>query len=223
MAPTGTVRAPQKPLEDLLAHLPCSTIQEFQKSQVIYGQEQSTSVYLVVEGKVTVSRLADDGQRVIVDIYRVGDFFGESAFLNLTHGSEHATALDNSRVMAWPTAEIEEIIAKRPRLAIALLQLLAQRILDFTHRIESFSVDTIERRLARSLIRFSERLGMPEKRLRAHTAFLPRVAISIRGHHARDRHSLHEPVPAPGLRPLFAQGDHPAPRYPGEWLRQDFF
>ena len=91
------------------------------------------------------------------------DFFGESAFLNLPHRSEHATALDKTRVMAWPTAEIEEIIAKRPRLAIALLQLLAQRTLDFTHRIESFSVDTIERRLARSLIRFSERLGIPEK------------------------------------------------------------
>ena len=65
--------------------------------------------------------------------------------------------------MAWPTAEIEDIIVKRPRLAMALLQFLVQRTLDFTHRIESFSVDTIERRLARSLIRFSERFGMPEK------------------------------------------------------------
>jgi CRP-like cAMP-binding protein len=44
-----------------------------------------------------------------------------------------------------------------------LLQTLAQRTLNFTHRIESFSVDTIERRLARSLVRFSERLGMPEE------------------------------------------------------------
>jgi hypothetical protein len=37
-----------------------------------------------------------------------------------------------------------------------------QRTIDFTHRIESFSVDNIARRLARSLIRFSERLGTPE-------------------------------------------------------------
>jgi CRP-like cAMP-binding protein len=37
-----------------------------------------------------------------------------------------------------------------------------QRAIDFGHRIESFSVDNIARRLARALIRFSERLGTPE-------------------------------------------------------------
>ena len=48
---------------------------------------------------------------------------------------------------------------RRPKLAVALLQILVQRTIEFTHRIESFSVDNIARRLARSLIRFSERLG----------------------------------------------------------------
>ena len=56
-------------------------------------------------------------------------------------------------------AEIEDIATRRPRLAIALLQLLVQRSMDFGSRIESFSVDNIARRLARALIRFSERLG----------------------------------------------------------------
>ena len=56
---------------------------------------------------------------------------------------------------------------KRPRLAVALLQILVQRTIDFTHRIESFSVDNIARRLARSLIRFSERLGRPKRTARS--------------------------------------------------------
>ena len=64
--------------------------------------------------------------------------------------------------MTWTTSEIEEIVQKRPKLAIALMQILVQRTLDFGHRIESFSVDNIARRLARSLIRFSERLGTEE-------------------------------------------------------------
>ena len=42
---------------------------------------------------------------------------------------------------------------------MALLQLLVKRSADFGERIESFSVDNIARRLARSLIRFSEKLG----------------------------------------------------------------
>ena len=113
----------------------------------------------MIDGKVKVSRLADDGHQVVVDIYQPDEFFGESAFLNLPHRSEQATALENTKLMTWTTAEIEDIVMKRPRLAVALLQILVQRTIDFTHRIESFSVDNIARRLARSLIRFSERLG----------------------------------------------------------------
>jgi hypothetical protein len=43
--------------------------------------------------------------------------------------------------------------------AIALLQIVVQRSLDYEHRLESFSMDNISRRLARTLIRFSQRPG----------------------------------------------------------------
>jgi CRP/FNR family transcriptional regulator len=152
--------APQRALEDPLAHLPCSTILEYRRGQVIYNQDQpSTSIYLVIDGKVKVCRLADDGRQVVVDIYQPDEFFGESAFLGLSQRTEIAVALENTKVMTWTTNEIEEITMKRPKLAIALLQLLVQRSMDFGYRIESFSVDNIARRLARTLIRFSERLG----------------------------------------------------------------
>jgi CRP/FNR family cyclic AMP-dependent transcriptional regulator len=160
MASSPAVVAPQRALEDPLAHLPCSTILEYKKGQVIYNQDQpSTSIYLVIDGKVKVCRLADDGRQVVVDIYQPDEFFGESAFLGLAQRTEVAVALENTKVMTWTTNEIEEITMKRPKLAIALLQLLVQRSMDFGYRIESFSVDNIARRLARTLIRFSERLG----------------------------------------------------------------
>jgi len=164
MATSPTVFAPQKSLEDPLAHLPCSSIVEYKKGLMIYNQDQpSTNIYLIIAGKIKVSRVADDGHQVVVDIYQPDEFFGESAFLNLPHRCEQATALENTKVMAWTTAEIEDLILKRPRLSVALVQILVQRTIDFTHRIESFSVDNIARRLARSLIRFSERLGTAEE------------------------------------------------------------
>lgn len=152
--------APQKALEDPLAFLPCSVIAEYKKGRLIYDQNQpSTNIYLVIEGKVKVSRMGDDGRQVVVDIYQPDEFFGESALLNLAHRSEQAAALEDTRLMAWSTAEIEDMVAKRPRLAVALLQILAKRSNDFTERIESFSADNIARRLARSLIRFGDRQG----------------------------------------------------------------
>jgi len=155
--------APQIPLEDPLAHLPCSTVLEYQKGQVIYDRNQpSANIYLVIEGKVKVSHLTNDGHEVIVDIYRADDFFGESAFLNLAQRSEEARAFEDTKLMAWTASEIESLAAKQPRLAVALLQMLAQRNIDLTHRIESFSIDDISRRLARILIRLAERMGNRE-------------------------------------------------------------
>jgi CRP-like cAMP-binding protein len=160
MATSPIVVAPPKPLEDPLAYLPRSVVQNYRKKQVIYTQDHpATGIYLVIEGKVKISRLAGDGYQVIVGIYRKDEFFGEGALLRLPHLAEQATALDDTRVMTWTTAEIEDIIAKRPRLGVALLQILAQRTLDFANRIESFSHDNIGQRLARALIVLSERLG----------------------------------------------------------------
>jgi CRP/FNR family transcriptional regulator len=150
----------QHSLEDPLAHLPCSSILEYRRGQIIYDQDQpSTSIYLVIDGKVKVCRMADDGRQVVVDIYQTDEFFGESAFLSASTRDEQALALEGTKVMTWTTAEIEDLVTRRPRLAIALLQILVQRSIEFGNRIESFSVDNIARRLARTLIRFSERLG----------------------------------------------------------------
>lgn len=163
MTSNQTVLAPQVTLEDPLALLPRSSIAEHKRGQVIYHQDQpSTSIHLVIDGRVKVSRLANDGRQTVVDIYQTDEFFGESALLGLPRGVEQATAMENTRLMSWTAAEIEEIVLKRPMLAIALLQILAQRALEYGHRIQSLSVETTSRRLARTLLRLSARLGVPE-------------------------------------------------------------
>ena len=162
---TGSVSvAPQQTLEDPLAYLPCSRIVEYKKGQIIYDQNRpSTSIYLIIDGKVKVCRVSDEGHEVLIDLYHRDEFFGESALLGLSRCSDQATALENTNVMTWSTDQIEELVVKRSKLAIALLQVFVERTIEFGHRIESFSLDNIACRLARSLIRFSERLGVPEE------------------------------------------------------------
>jgi len=151
---------PQKPLGGPLAYLPCSGIAEYKKGQFIYDQHQhGTSLYLIIGGRVKISLLADDGDQVVVDIYQQDEFFGEAAFLQNGHGCEHATAMDDTKLMSWTAAQLQDIIVRRPQLAMAFMQILVRRTEDFACRIESFSGDPIDRRLARALIRFSERMG----------------------------------------------------------------
>jgi CRP/FNR family cyclic AMP-dependent transcriptional regulator len=159
MHPSVAISATQEQLEDPLAYLPFSTISEYPKGSTIYDRESSTSLYLVMEGRVTVSRCPDSGRQVVVDIYQADDFFGESAFLNVPHCAEQAMALANTKVMSWTAPALTDLVLRRPQLAIALLQLLARRTTNLKERLEGFCGDTIGRRLARSLIRFSHRMG----------------------------------------------------------------
>lgn len=147
-------------LADPLTYLPRSRILEYKARQVIYGLDQpATDLHLVIEGKVTVCHRADNNRPVVVDIYQVNEFFGESALLRFPQAHEEAVALENTKVMVWSIAQIESIITLRPRLAVALLQVLALRLLDFKSRLHCFALDSAPRRLVRTLIRFSERLG----------------------------------------------------------------
>jgi CRP-like cAMP-binding protein len=159
MATNPALAVPQQ-LEDPLVYLSSSSILEYQKGQTIYSQNQpSTNVFLVIEGTVKVCRMADQGRPVVVDIYQNEEFFGESALLNSPRRDEQAVAIENTKVMTWTLSEIEDIVTRRPRLAIALLQMLVLRSIDFGHRIESLSVDNIAKRLGHTLIRFAESLG----------------------------------------------------------------
>ncbi|MBZ5579488.1 MAG: Crp/Fnr family transcriptional regulator [Acidobacteriia bacterium] len=156
--------AAKVPLEDPLIHLRCSTVLEYRRGRTIYSREQpSASVYLVIAGKVKVTRYSAAGQEVVLDIYQADDFFGEAALLGVCPSSEEATAFEDSRLMAWTGPEIESLASRQPRLAIALLQVLARRNVDLTSRVESLAVDNIKRRVARTLIRLSERMGTPSQ------------------------------------------------------------
>jgi len=137
---------------------------EYRKGEVIYSHDQPHhDLYLVLTGTVKVTRVSDHGSQLLVDLYGTDDFFGEAAFVNPVRSLEQATAHSQTTLMAWKATDIEDMIMKRPMLAVALLQAFGQRSIGLTQRLESLSTDRIDRRLARSLIRFAERLGTPQE------------------------------------------------------------
>ncbi len=153
----------QKNLEDPLDYLPASHTVEYKEHQVIYNQAKlPLGLYLVIGGLVKVSRIAETGRRCLMDIYQPDDFFGESSLLGLEATTDEAVALQDAKLMNWTAMEIQDMILKRPRLAVALTQLLIQRAIEYNQRIVSFSRGDIPNRLVSALLRFGNRLGNPE-------------------------------------------------------------
>jgi CRP-like cAMP-binding protein len=147
--------------EHPLAYLPSSGISQYAqyaKHEPIYFQgDPATRVFLVVEGKVKI--LCHESRRVVVDIYRSDELFGESVLARHPYRMEQAVATEPTKLMSWTQEEIERHAASSPKSATALIRFAVRRSQDFASRIESFSNDKIERRLRRALVRFAGRFG----------------------------------------------------------------
>lgn len=157
---SAAVSSLQTQLEDPLVYLPLSTVVDYPRGCTIFTHDQScTALYLVIKGRVKLSRFAAVGRQAVIDIYQADDFFGESAFLHLPQRAEEAIAMEDTKLMTWTMPVLMECIMRRPPLAVALLQVLTQRTIDFKERLESFGTDTLPRRMVRCLCRLSDRLG----------------------------------------------------------------
>lgn len=146
--------------EDPLALLPRTPVREYRKNEIIYDPEDGNeALYLVIDGRVKVSRLAEGGKEVVLDFYHKDDFFGETGFLAARHHGEQATALDKTSVMQWSIAELKRLMMRTPALGAAMWRVLAQKIRDANDRVESFCLDPINRRLVKALLHLGERFG----------------------------------------------------------------
>jgi CRP/FNR family transcriptional regulator, cyclic AMP receptor protein len=147
-------------LADALMYLPQNPLVTYQKGQIIFDERHPPAgIHMVVEGRVKVTVNLDDGSETIIDIFGAGDFLGESSLLGSLQHSPRARALDDVSLMSWTTSEIEEQAERQPKLAIALVQMLVKRGLDYQARLQSFALDKTPERVVRSLLGFAERMG----------------------------------------------------------------
>jgi len=145
---------------DALNYLPRRPLTEYAKGTVIYSGN-CDYLYLVVLGRVKVSRVAADGWESVVRIVPPEGLFGECSLIN-AGGGERAVPLDRVQVMAWRKAEIEHQIEKEPRLGVALLEEFVLATLDMEDRMHVMATCKTPERVMLSLLQLQRTLGEPQ-------------------------------------------------------------
>jgi CRP-like cAMP-binding protein/DNA-binding CsgD family transcriptional regulator len=145
---------------DILDYLPHSALSSLEAGETVYNYSAPAShFYLVVRGRVRVSRIIPNHGPLILDIYSSDEIFGESALLDHCYRADVAVTLEATDLMMWTSEEIRNVVQLRPQVGVALGQILTQRLIAFGNRLESFAAGDIKQRLARSLLHMAERLG----------------------------------------------------------------
>jgi CRP/FNR family transcriptional regulator, cyclic AMP receptor protein len=128
-------------------------------SVVLFEHETGLALFVIVEGKVKVSRVSDDGKEVILTILSDSDFFGEMAILDGLSRSANVTAMEDSELFIIQRSEFLELLHNHPEVSIALLQELTRRLRSADMKIKSLSLKDAEGKVATVILQLADDVG----------------------------------------------------------------
>jgi CRP-like cAMP-binding protein len=150
--------------KDLERILQVATRQKYHKDNLILIEEEiGSTMFVILSGRVKISRISDDGREVILSILSEGDFFGEMSLLDGQTRSANVTAIEESELLVIRREEFLQMLRDYPQIAINLLKELAQRIRKSDEHIKSLSLQDATGRVASTLLRIAEDSGVLRK------------------------------------------------------------
>jgi len=136
------------PREELPRDCPSARIQTVRHRGAIYRQGDSDqSVFCILEGQVTLSRLNAEGENVTTAALGAGEFFGH-ALGGASVAEDTAIAKGPAKLWRTPIAEFQRLLLKHPPVAVDFIAILARRQRQMERRLEGFAFKRVEARLA---------------------------------------------------------------------------
>lgn len=133
------------------------------KGEVIFSENQFPhSIYALVDGKVKISKIGDEGKEQIVRFAKSGDLMGYRALLSGEKYRASATALSNLKVCIIPKSNFLKILENNRTLSLELLQTLSSDLRNAENRILSISQKTVKERVAETLVLLYHEFGHNE-------------------------------------------------------------
>ncbi len=126
---------------------------------VLFEHETGSALFVIIDGKLKVSRVSDDGKEVILTILGESDFFGEMAILDGLARSANVTAMEDAELFIIQRSEFLDLLQMHPEIAIALLQELTQRLRSADMKIKSLSLKDAEGKVATVILQLADDIG----------------------------------------------------------------
>ena len=112
----------------------------------------SASVYIIDRGRATVSVVSRNGDQVTIRELGPGEIIGEVSLLDGGPPSATVTAITRTDLIGIDHASFRALLDERPRIAVALLPLLASRLRRLTAWADDLAGLPLPARLAKCLL-----------------------------------------------------------------------
>lgn len=156
----------QPTLEWLAAH---TTMATARRGQLVYTPgETREALFLLKAGSVRLYRLTADGRKLVLSTLEPHTVFGDMPLAGQQMYGAYAEALTDCTLCVLGRADLEKLIETKPLVAIRLLEIVGQRLVEAEGVIEDFAFKSVPARLATLILRLSGRDGIEEVRGHSH-------------------------------------------------------
>jgi len=125
---------------------------------VFFENEEGDSFFMILEGRIRVTILGDDGREIILTILGPGDFFGEMALLDNEPRSATAIAAEDTELLCLHRSDFQKIATKRS-ITAGLIKVLTQRLRRANHQIQTLALLDVYGRVARVILDMAREEG----------------------------------------------------------------
>ena len=129
------------------------------KQVLFHRGDAGQDMFVILNGGVKVSTLSSDGKEIIFDVLGPSDFFGELSLLDGRPRTGTITTLTSSHFLVMPRTCFFRFLEQSPQSAVALLQVLANRLRQMDAFLEDVLFLDVEARLAKRIMALARIYG----------------------------------------------------------------
>ena len=132
-------------------------VKKLKKGDTLYNAgDEGSFLYVVHEGKVKISRYTEEGNEQVLRVLSTGDFAGDRALFTNNVADDFAITLEDSMVCVLDGSELKKHMIEKPEISVRIISELSKRLSDYETKLESYNLDSVGKRVAQSIIIYSE-------------------------------------------------------------------
>jgi CRP/FNR family transcriptional regulator len=138
--------------------------ERYKKKETIFSEgDPSEWFYIVLEGKVKITKISQDGKEIILEIIPPRDFFGGVAVIRGFPYPANAIAMEDTEVIKISKSNLMKVLDRFPAVMYCMVQNLGDRIKGTHETLKNIALEKVSSRIASLLIKLSEQTGTKTK------------------------------------------------------------
>jgi CRP-like cAMP-binding protein len=156
-----------EPLDRLMA---IAAVRPYRDEELLFSRgEAADKVYVILAGMVRISTLGESGKRIVVEIFREHELFGEIAAIDAQPRTADAIAYGPVEVLVIPMSAFQGLLNASATFAQNILRMVTARLRRTYSLLEDASLLNLELRLAKQVLYLMGLGATGDRKIRIHS------------------------------------------------------